>query len=169
MTQFSEGPTPPPPLIRGGGLPTMCFIHMMMMLTLVVKVKCSKFLEHEIVKLHGKIVIENCLFISKSINFDLHQFSIIGLPFPQTHKYKTSYSFKGFLKVNVSTKKYGREALINGARSSWNDIQKYFSSDKMLRDVPTFKVFIKEKFPRNSILLPSTYIASNVRNCNLCY
>ena len=44
---------------------------MMMMLTLVVKVKCSKFLEYEIVKLHGKIIIENCLFISKSINFDL--------------------------------------------------------------------------------------------------
>ena len=51
------------------------------------------------------------------------------------------FYLKGFLKVtNVNTKKNGREALINSALSSWNDIQKYFSSDKMLRDVPTFKL-----------------------------
>ena len=55
--------------------------------------------------------------------------------------YKTSCSLKGLLKVNIAyTKKYGREALINSAISSWNDIQKYFSSNKILRDVPTFKL-----------------------------
>ena len=38
---------------------------------------------------------------------------------------------KEFLKVNVAnTKKCGREALINSTISSWNDIQKYFSSKK---------------------------------------
>ena len=29
------------------------------------------FYRHEIVKLHDKVIIENCLFISKSINFDI--------------------------------------------------------------------------------------------------
>ena len=45
------------------------------------------------------------------------------------------------LKVNnVNTIKYGREALINNALWSWNDIQKIFSSNKMLSDVPTVKL-----------------------------
>ena len=58
-----------------------------------------------------------------------------------SHRYETSCSLKGFLKVNnANTKKYGREAFINSAISSWNDIQNYFSSNKMLRDVPTFKL-----------------------------
>ena len=68
-----------------------------------------------------------------------HQFSIIGLPFP--HRCKTSCSLKGFLKVNnTNTKKYGKKALINSAISSWNDIQKYLSSNKMPCDVPTLKL-----------------------------
>ena len=102
----------------------MCFIHMMMMLTLVVKVKCSKFLEYEIVKLYGKIIIENCLFISKSINFDLPSISNNWFTFSSdSYRYKTYCSFKGFSKGNiVNTKKYGREALISSAISSWNDI-----------------------------------------------
>ena len=53
--------------------------------------------------------------MSKSINFDLP--SIFNNWFTlssDSHWYKTSCSFKGFLKVNnVNTKKYGREALIN--------------------------------------------------------
>ena len=58
-----------------------------------------------------------------------------------SHRYKTSCSLKGFLKVNIAnTKKYSREALINSAISSWNDIQKYFSSNKILCNVPTFKL-----------------------------
>ena len=71
-----------------------------------------------------------------------HQFSIIVLLFPQTLIGETSCSFEGFLKVNndIYTKKYGREALVNSTISSWNDIQKYFSSNKMLRDVPSLKL-----------------------------
>ena len=96
---------------------------------------------HKIVKLHGKIIIESCLFISKSIKFDLpsifnHWFSF----FSDSHRYETSCCLKKFLKFNIkSTKKYGRKALIDSVISSWNDIQKYFSSSKMLLHVSTFK------------------------------
>ena len=92
------------------------------------------FYRYEIVKLYDKIIIENCLFISKSINFDLPPIFNNWFTFSSdSHRYKTSCSLKGFLKVNnVNTKKYGREALVNSAISSWNDIQNYFSSNKML-------------------------------------
>ena len=72
-------------------------------------------------------------FISKSINFDLpsifnHWFTFCS----NCHRYETYCSSRGFLKVNIAnTKKYGREALTNSAVSSWIDIQKYFSSNKM--------------------------------------
>ena len=100
------------------------------------------FYRHEIVKLHDKIIIENCFFISKSINVDLPSIFNNWFTFSSdSHRYKTSCSLKGCLKVNIAnTKKYGREALINSAVSSWNDIQKYFSSNKILCDVPTFKL-----------------------------
>ena len=97
---------------------------------------------NKIVNLHDKIIIENWLFISKSINFDLPWIFSNWFTFSSdSHRYETSCSLKGFSKVrNVNINKYGREALINSAISSWNDIQKYFSSNKMLRDVPTFKL-----------------------------
>ena len=100
------------------------------------------FYRHEIVKLHDKIIIENGLFISKSINFNLPSIFNNWFTFSSdSHRYKTSCSLKGFLKVNIAnTKKYGRGALINSAISSWNDIQKYFSSNKILHDAPTFKL-----------------------------
>ena len=108
------------------------------------------FYRHEIVKLHDKIIIENCLCISKSINFDLPSIFNNWFTFSSdSHRYKTSCSLKGFLKVNIAnTKKYGREALSNSVISSWNDIQKYFSSNKIVRDVPTFqlKSLLKKHF-----------------------
>ena len=95
------------------------------------------FYRLEIVKLHDKIITENYLFTSNSINFDLP--SIFNNWFTSdSHRYETTCSFKWF--NNVNTKKYGREALINSAMSSWNDTQKYFSFNEMLRDVPTFKL-----------------------------
>ena len=42
-------------------------------------------LRHEIIKIPDKIIMENCLLISKSINLIFLQFSIIGLLFLQTH------------------------------------------------------------------------------------
>ena len=79
--------------------------------------------------------MENCLFISKSINFNLppifnHWFTFSS----DSHNYETSSSSKGLLKVKtVNTKKYGREAMTNNAVLSWNYIQKIFASH-VLRD-----------------------------------
>ena len=100
------------------------------------------FYRHEIVKLHMIKSLLKIAFLSVNLLILIfHQFSIIGLPFPHSHRYKTSCSLKGFLKVYIAnTNKYGRGALINSAISSWNDIQKYFSPNKMLCDVPTFKL-----------------------------
>ena len=43
------------------------------------------FFRHEIIKLPDKIIMENCLLISKSINLNLPLILIIGLLFLQTH------------------------------------------------------------------------------------
>ena len=54
------------------------------------------FCRHEIVKLHDKIIIENCHFISKSINFDLPSIFNNRFTFSSDfHRYKTSCSLKG--------------------------------------------------------------------------
>ena len=88
------------------------------------------FFRHEIIKLPDKNLKENCLFISKSINFNLpsifnHWFTF----YSDSHNYETSSSSKILLKIKtVNTKKYGREAWINNAISSWNNIQKNISS-----------------------------------------
>ena len=94
------------------------------------------FFRHEIIKLPDKIIMENCLFISKSINFDLppifnHWFTFSS----DSHNYETSSSLKGLLTVKtVNTKKYGREVMTNNAVSSWNNIQNIFPSH-VLRDL----------------------------------
>ena len=43
------------------------------------------FFRHEIIKLPDKIIMENCLFIVNLLILIFLQFSIIGLPFLQTH------------------------------------------------------------------------------------
>ena len=74
--------------------------------------------------------MENYLFISKSINFNLlsifnHWFTFSS----DSQNYEASSSSKGLLKVKiVKRKKYGIEAMINNAISSWNNIQKNISS-----------------------------------------
>ena len=85
--------------------------------------------------------MENCLFISKSINFDLppifnHWFTFSS----DSRNYETFSSSKGLLKVKtVNSKKYGREAMTNNAVSSWNNIQNIFSSH-VLRDLSYSKL-----------------------------
>ena len=85
--------------------------------------------------------MENCLFISNSINLNLppiinHWFTFSS----DSHNYETSSSSKGLLKVKtVNTKKYGREAMTNNAVSSWNNIQKIISSH-VLRDLSYSKL-----------------------------
>ena len=88
------------------------------------------FSRHEIIKLPNKIIMENCLFISKSINFNLppifsHWFTFSS----DSYNYETSSSSKGLLMVKtVNTKNYGREAMTTNAVSSWNNSQNIFSS-----------------------------------------
>ena len=55
--------------------------------------------------------------------------------------YETSSSSKGSLKVDISNiKRYDKEGLINSAISSRNEIEKRISSNKMLRDIPSFEL-----------------------------
>ena len=84
------------------------------------------FFRHEIIKLPDKIIMENCLFISKSINFNLPSIFNHWLTFfSESHNYETSSTSKGLLKVKtVKTNKYGKEATIDNAILSWNNIQK---------------------------------------------
>ena len=85
--------------------------------------------------------MENCLFISKSVNSNLppifnHWFTFSS----DSHNYETSSYSKGLLKVkSVNTEKYGRETMINNAISSWNNIQKIISSHA-LRDLSYSKL-----------------------------
>ena len=96
----------------------------------------SCFFRNETIKLPDKIIMENWLFISKSINFDLppifnHWFTFSS----DSHNYETSSSSKGLLKVKtVNTKKYGREAMKTNTVSSWNKIQK-ISPSHVLQDL----------------------------------
>ena len=85
--------------------------------------------------------MENCLFISKSINFNLppifnHWFTFSS----DSHNYETSSSSKGLLKVKtINKKKYGGEAMANNEISSWKNIQKIISSH-VLRDLSYSKL-----------------------------
>ena len=99
------------------------------------------FYRHEINKLPDKIIMENCLFISKFISFNLPPIFNLRVTFSSdSHNYETSSSSKGFLKTKtVNTKKYGREAMTNNAVSSWNNIQKIISSH-VLRDLSYSKL-----------------------------
>ena len=99
------------------------------------------FFRHEIIKLADKIITENCLFISKSINFNLppifnHWFTFSSA----SHNYENYSSWKSLLKVKtVKTRKYVRKAMMNNAISSWNIIQKIISSH-VLRDLSYSKL-----------------------------
>ena len=84
------------------------------------------FFRHEIIKL-----------LDKTAYLSVNLLILIFLQFPisnnwftfssDSHNYETSISSKDFLKVKtVSTKKYGREAMINDAISSWNIFKKLF-------------------------------------------
>ena len=81
---------------------------------------------HKIIKLLNKIIMENYLIISKSIQFNLLSIFNNWFTFSSdSHKYEASSSLKGLSKLKtVNTKTHGRETMINNVISSWNDIQK---------------------------------------------
>ena len=66
----------------------------------------SIFFRHEINKLSDKILMENCLFISKSVKFNLPSIFNRWFTFSsESHNYETSSSLKNFLKVKTVNKK----------------------------------------------------------------
>ena len=85
----------------------------------------SYFFRHEITKLPDKIIMENCLFISKSTKSNLppifnHWFTFSS----DSHNHETSSPSKGLLKVKtVNTKKYGRDLSCSKLKSL---LLKYF-------------------------------------------
>ena len=106
--------------------------------------KCSlksSFFRREIINIFDKTINENCLLISKSINFNLppifnHWFTFSS----DSHNCETSSTLKDLLKVKiVNAKKYGREVMTNSVISSWNNIQKIISSH-VLRDLSYSKL-----------------------------
>ena len=99
--------------------------------------------------------MENCLFISKSISFNLPPIFNHCLTFSSdSHNYETSSFSKGLLKVkNANTKKCGREAMTNNAVSSWNN--NLIISSHVLRDLSYSKL--------KSLLL-KYFLKSNLSN-----
>ena len=106
----------------------------------------SLFSESNIIKLPDKISIENCLFVSKSLNNQLPEiFNNWFVLSSDTHRYETSCSEKGMLKVkSFNTKSYGREAVIYSAINTWNSLQKQLKHF-LLHNLSTFqlKFFLK--------------------------
>ena len=86
----------------------------------------SLFFESNTIKLPDKISIENCLFVSKSLNNQLSEIFNNWFVFSSDrHRCETSCSEKGMLKVkSFSTKSHGKEAVIYSAISTWNSFQK---------------------------------------------
>ena len=86
----------------------------------------SLFSESNIIKLPDKISIENCLFVSKSLNNQLPEIFNNWFVFSSdTHRYETSCSEKGMLKVkSFNTKSHGKQAVIYSAINTWNSLQK---------------------------------------------
>ena len=79
----------------------------------------------KMVKLHDKIKIENCLFISKYINNKLPSiFNSWFIFFSTYHNYETSFTTKGGLKIPTdTTTSYDKGTFISMATKTWHNIQ----------------------------------------------
>ena len=91
------------------------------------------YLRLNILKLPDKIFLENCLLISKAINNFLPSLFNDWFTFAsETHRYETSSSTKGLLKIpTMNTKSYGKYSVKTSLTTSWNEIQKQ-TKDKSL-------------------------------------
>ena len=74
----------------------------------------SLFSESNIIKLPDEISIENCLFVTKSLNNQLREIFNNWFVFSSdTHRYETSCSEKDMLKVkSFNTKSHNKEPVI---------------------------------------------------------
>ena len=101
----------------------------------------SLFSESNIIRLLDKISVENCLFVSKSLKNQLPEiFSNWFIFSSVTHRYETSCSEKGMLKVKYcNTKSHAKEAVIYSAINTWNNLQKQLK-DFLLCHLSTFQL-----------------------------
>ena len=101
----------------------------------------SLFSESNIIKLPDKIFIENYLFVSKSLNNQLPEIFNNWFVFSSdTHRYETSCSEEGMLKVkSFNTKSHGKQAVIYSAINTWNSLQKQLKHF-LLRNLSTFQL-----------------------------
>ena len=83
------------------------------------------FFKSKIVKLPGKIKIENCLFISKYVsNKLLHIFNSWFIFSFTCHNHKTSFAAKGHLKIpTVNSTTYGKGSFISMDTKTGNNTQ----------------------------------------------
>ena len=91
------------------------------------------YLRLTILKLPGKIFLENCLLISKAINNILPSLFNDWFTFSsETQRYETSSSTMGLLKTpTINTKNYDKYSVKTSSITSWNEIQKQ-TKDKSL-------------------------------------
>ena len=84
------------------------------------------FKKSKILKLLDKVMIENCIFINKSLKNLLPTIFQNWFSFSSDiHSYSTSSSSLGLLHIpSFNTNKYGRHSIITSAIYSWNHIQK---------------------------------------------
>ena len=101
----------------------------------------SLFSESNIIRLLDKISVENCLFVSKSLKNQLPEiFSNWFIFSSVTHRYETSCSEKGMLKVKYcNTKSHAKKAVIYSAINTWNNLQKQLK-DFLLCHLSTFQL-----------------------------
>ena len=84
------------------------------------------FSASNMIKLPDKISTENCSLVSKSLNNQLPEIFNNWFVFSSdTHRYETSCSDKGMLKVKFyNTKSHVKEAIIYSTINTWNSLQK---------------------------------------------
>ena len=100
----------------------------------------SLFSESNIIKLPDKISIENCLFVSKSLNNQLPEIFNNWFVFSSdTHRYETSRSEKGMLKVkSFKAKSHGKKVVTYNAINTWNSLQNQLKH-ALFRNLSTFQ------------------------------
>ena len=98
------------------------------------------FSESNIIKLPDKISIENCLFVGKSLNHQLPEIFSNCFFSSDTHRYETSCSEEGMLKVkSFNPKPHGKQVIIYSTINPWNSLQKQLKHF-LLRNLSTFQL-----------------------------
>ena len=90
------------------------------------------FKKINILKFEGKILINNIIFISKSINNLQHFVHLLFIFCSDIHKYDTvSSSADKLFKSSYRTDSYGRNSVIIGAINCWNKMQNILKNQSL--------------------------------------